>query len=147
MNTVQQQAQDKLVTAIAFLENARAQGVDAEHEEFLDKGFALLQGLQQQADFGDFTFKFATSAEQDENGDTVFEAYCKGAFYGRVCSVYDGGAFVELADGTVDDADANASVQALINDLHTIEEILWNAEFDDIVQTARHALNVKYSAE
>ena len=137
----------KLVAQQAFLDNARAQGVDAEHEEFLDKGFALLQGLQQQADFGDFTFKFATSAEQDENGDTVFEAYCKGAFYGRVCSVYDGGAFVELADGTFNDADDNAIVQELISTLHTIEEILWNAEFDDIVQTAREAMRVKYSAE
>ena len=137
----------KLVAQQAFLDNARAQGVDAEHEEFLDKGFALLQGLQQQADFGDFTFKFATSAEQEENGDTVFEAYCKGARYGKVCSVHDGGAFIEYADGTFNDADNNAIVQELISTLHTIEEILWNAEFDDIVQTAREAMRVKYSAE
>ena len=48
MNKVQQQAQDKLVTAIAFLENAQAQGVAAEHEEILSDAdaFALLRSLQ-----------------------------------------------------------------------------------------------------
>lgn len=137
----------KLVAQIAFLDSARAQGVDAEDAEFLDKGFALLRGLQQQADFGDFEFKFATSAEQEDIGDTVFEAYCKGAFYGKVGSVYDGGAFIEYANGTFDGADGNAIVQALISDLHTIEEILWNAEFDNIVQTAREAVRAKYCAE
>ena len=143
MNTVQQQAQEKLVTAIAFLENAQAQGVDAEHEEFLSDAFALLRGLQQQADFGDFGFELLDSGDDG----TVWEVYTRGALYGKVCSEYDGGAWIEYADGTVNDADANAIVQALISDLHTIERILWNAEFDDIVQTARHALNVKYSAQ
>ena len=143
MNEVQQRAQDKLVTAIAFLDNAQAQGVAAEHEEILSDAFALLRGLQQQADFGDFGFELL---DYNDNG-TVWEVYCKGARYGWVHSEYDGGAWIKYMDGTVNDADANAEVQALISDLHTIERILWDAEFDDIVRTARHALNVKYSKQ
>jgi len=143
MNKVQQQAQDKLVTAIAFLENAQAQGVDAEHEEILSDAFALLRGLQQPADFGDFGFEMVDFSDDG----TVWEVCCKGARYGEVRSEYDGGAWIEYVDGTVDDADDNAIVQELISTLHTIERILWDAEFDDIVQTAREAMRVKYSKQ
>lgn len=140
----------KLVAQQAFLDNAQAQGVDADDAEFLASGFALLRSLQERANFGDFAFKFATSEQQVfEELVTIINVYCKGAFYGKVCSGEDCDelAYIELADGTINDADVNAVVQVLISELGAIEGILRNAEFDDIVQTAREAMRVKYSAE